>query len=722
MLAQSVSNLYELAGIIKEVKINGSTNKFVIKSMNGGKEYIVDCEYFCPARPGDGITGICELTETGKIRYMQDPLVEINFTKEIIMKEFVISLKGTGFGKWMTEKLYKFLSGKTREIIGKKQEYMNEGIIRNRKCPIYQNRNIVGVAVMETINWYAYRYKGDETVEDIFINIGMTKQQINKLLKWWYKKYVLRRLYLLGITKREITECIYVGWTPNVLYYQLITNPYVVEKINMQKVGNIIKKYDLKLEPGMVEAGNIIRWIDKTNEENGWMCISKKTIDESIQEMHKYLPIILDKCECIMKYDCIYFKYKNEIEKTIARVCHNGYTKEVMMDMTESKLYEDQMKGVRMVCQNKVSIITGGGGTGKSTIIREVYEGLKRNKMNVMIGAFTGKAVARLKQIIGKESDIMTLHMLLGRNMEKLDCLIIDEMSMVPNVLFGNICLKVSSRCMMILVGDPNQLQPIEGGDLFNQLIDSDMIPKHHLMEVYRTNNKVLMKNLQNWGKFEWGSGCNYINGGLVELDNLLIYLKKEKVKHEDIVVITPYKKDTERVNERIIKIFFEEGGEWITDMVGKKWRVGCRVMMRTNRYDIGIMNGEEGIITKIYNNKPCIQVTFGQKQLDISTINKIETGDDIKPLTTKLITLSWCITIHKSQGSEWNDVIVYLPGNSTGDDKFCNKKLLYTAISRTKKNLYVISPNHENFQKCLSILPPSRLDNLKLCLQEFKI
>lgn len=744
--------LFEILGVIRNVKSldpsrKNSARVFSVSSNHSGKEYTILCSYFCPAKKADVISGYCVQQRDGQFQFAREPIVEPASTKEAIQTSFLIALRGTKFGQILSDKVYRFFE---TQALAKMKEVET----------IQRNCDKLSSAVMETIAWYASRFKIDEDVILPLVEIGLSKEQAQKLLRFWYRDFSLRRLYLLGLTRTEIKEACDRGWpkqiafSPDTLYYQLLENPYVVEKIPMEKARSIVHRYDLSMNQNMIECADLVRFVDQHTTEHGWACYPVYQLMKRYTRWSELEAVLKRDFKCAIRYNFFYLHHHARVEDILTDLLKSvplGTRETHVSDITKIQLYPEQVQAVEMSLNNSVSIITGSGGTGKSVCIKSLVHECELRNIPYLIGAFTGKAVAHLKKTVRRPDNIMTLHAILARGtVLKLrpKFFIIDEISMVPNELLSKVLTRVhevsnsSEKIQLALVGDDKQVQPIEWGDLFNQVLSSGTIPTSYLKEDHRRKDQkgVLFHNTNQFSivnpkmkeidpdydgpteiDFQWGNDCFHISGGIPEIEALLTALHKRGVSHEDITIVSPYNKDLDEINLRCQRIFIPDDTQFVKDIFGKTWKLGDRVMMTVNRYDINVMNGEEGLIIGIFADKVRIRFQNGE-EVNIPTFQPEIIGadgleDEEPPLSTKLLTLSWAVTVHKSQGSQWRLVIYY--DSSMGYSSFVNCKLAYTGISRPEEYLYVVSRSIESFLASLRTQPPYRYDNLARRLKQ---
>jgi exodeoxyribonuclease V alpha subunit len=177
-----------------------------------------------------------------------------------------------------------------------------------------------------------------------------------------------------------------------------------------------------------------------------------------------------------------------------------------------------------------------------------------------------------------------------------------------------------------------------------------------------------------------------------------------------DFTILCPFNKPLNDINQRVSKMFLPEAKE-ITDSSSRTWRIGDRVINLKNRYDLNIMNGDDGVIVDFIENG--LKVRFGELLVDFQfssdqTSDEEDDDEDLNetdgnkgPPTTKFLVQSYAMTVHKSQGSEWDFVLLYLPYDPRG---FVTKNLFYTAITRARQCLWIIPENQSVTNKIIKI------------------
>ena len=396
-------------------------------------------------------------------------------------------------------------------------------------------------------------------------------------------------------------------------------------------------------------------------------------------------------------------------------------------------LSEKQKEAIKAVNDNNVCVITGGPGTGKTTIIKFIIELYKKENKKVVLCAPTGRAAKRMSETTGE--DATTIHRLLclGKVEESLgmervdyaiepidaDVLIIDEMSMVDVFLMNYILKGLYMGTKLVLVGDVNQLPSVGPGNVLKDIINSETVETIELNEIFRQAAKSQI--ITNAHKVN--NGENFLEIPKEELKEKLqdFYFLNEPTQNKmiedvislctgrlkkfgnydffrDIQVLTPTKKGKLGTKELNIELQNAlnpslNGKINIKEIPQKKhgdrvFLEGDRVMQVKNNYDIyweknhkedgtGIFNGELGTIKKIDDVTKQIEIKFDDEKTAWYEYSELEQLEH-----------SYSITIHKSQGSEFDVVIMCLPQAAP---MLLTRNLLYTGITRAKKLLIVL-------------------------------
>lgn len=348
-----------------------------------------------------------------------------------------------------------------------------------------------------------------------------------------------------------------------------------------------------------------------------------------------------------------------------------------------------QREAIRMVLDNPVSILTGGPGSGKTTVLRGVIQALERQGKKVVLCAPTGRAAKRMAMLTGHEA--MTIHRLLGYTSGRgyntrsidTDALIIDEGSMMEQVLFNHLLQALRPGTKVVMVGDADQLPAIGAGDVLRSMINSGMVPVMRLNENFRQSSGSLI-----------ASGARAINSGEMpesdaERDFMIIpestvgriharilrlvaeELPESKgVSPADILVVTPQQigpLGARQLNTDLQAHLNPEGPALVRG--GTKMRLGDPVMQTANSRERNVYNGEIGRITEVSPEQQTLTVTFSDGRE--STYQRSELSE---------LTLAYATTVHKLQGSEVRNIIMPV---TMAHKPMLYRNLVYTAVSR---------------------------------------
>lgn len=366
-----------------------------------------------------------------------------------------------------------------------------------------------------------------------------------------------------------------------------------------------------------------------------------------------------------------------------------------------------QKKALEMALSQPVSIITGGPGTGKTTIINglvyslsnTIYNNLDQDQLidKIALVAPTGRASYRMMESTGYPAK--TIHSLLGikqtsgqarydeKNKLPLEYIIIDEFSMVDMFLFRQLLKALESTCRIIIVGDPDQLESVGPGSLLRDFLNSGVIPTTKLTDIYRQGDGSSISKLSLAIKEEQPiTAGNDQEVSVIDIKSNLIN-NVEKVVNKSLasgfditktqVLYTRYQGEVGI--DHFNQILHPETKGKMISFSQRDYFVGDKIMILKNDYDLDVYNGDIGFITKIYDeqakgNETAIEIEIRNRKIDLT----------YKELN--LLTHAYCISVHKSQGSEFD--VVILPIH---DQFMLTKKVIYTAITRARKKLIII-------------------------------
>ncbi len=372
----------------------------------------------------------------------------------------------------------------------------------------------------------------------------------------------------------------------------------------------------------------------------------------------------------------------------------------IELSPVQKSVLEDVMK-------HRVAIITGGPGTGKTTLIKAITAVLKARGKTVILGAPTGRASRRLSEVTGEKA--ATIHRLLGftctdgvfdkfvcgRNRDNpllADVIIIDEASMIDTRLMYFLCEAVPLSARLVLVGDIFQLPSVGPGNVLRDMIRSELIPAFFLEKIFRQAQKseivlnahrILNGETPVFTSFEDSDDTAeffFIEQNDPEkiprtIENLCNKIIPERFSFHpvyDIQVMTPMHKGiggTINLNQTL-QNSLNPTGEKI-EVLGNTFKTGDKVIHLKNNYNKEVFNGDIGIISDINRGEKKFSVEFEGRRVDYEFLEADE------------LALAYAISVHKSQGSEYPAVVIPL---MTQHYPLLQRNLLYTAITRAKK------------------------------------
>lgn len=369
------------------------------------------------------------------------------------------------------------------------------------------------------------------------------------------------------------------------------------------------------------------------------------------------------------------------------------------------KLSAQQAEAVRLVFETRVQIITGGPGTGKTTIVQAVLQLAIREHLNVMLAAPTGRAAKRMTEATGHEAK--TLHRLLKYDFQSgtfehhaanpLDCnmLIVDEASMIDTYLMYQLLCALKPGCALVLVGDMHQLPSVGPGNILADIINSTVVPVAELTEIFRQaqQSRIIMN------AHRINSGRHLLDAEDTDKLTDFYFIEKDDPEAalktiievtanriparfklnpmQDVQIITPMHKGligTENLNRELQQVL--NPGYVILERGNRCFRAGDKVMQVKNNYDLDVFNGDIGSIMSASSEKKTAIVMFDDRPVSYS-FNDL---DDLVP--------AYAISVHKSQGSEFPAVVMPL---LTQHYIMLQRNLLYTAITRGKQLVVIV-------------------------------
>jgi len=389
---------------------------------------------------------------------------------------------------------------------------------------------------------------------------------------------------------------------------------------------------------------------------------------------------------------------------------------EKQKNITYAKL---QRKAIIEAMSGGLLILTGGPGTGKTTTLNAIIELYKQSGIKVALAAPTGRAAQRMSEVTGCEAK--TIHRLLEvewdkhdrpvftrneKNMLDCDALILDELSMVDATLFEGVLRALRLGCRLIMVGDSDQLPSVGAGNVLGDLISSEKIPVVQLKEIFRQSMKSLIVTnahrivhgeMPETGRTDsdfFFMSCpdrERIASTIVDLCSTRLPASYGYSVFGDIQVLCPGRKGELGVtdlNKRLQNVLNPSKNKFNEiQMPVYNLRLGDKVMQTKNNYDLlwvkadgtegsGVFNGDIGVIEEINKSSKTACIRFDDKVVMYDTDSLMD------------LELAYAATVHKSQGNEFNAVIIPM---YYGAPQLYYRNLLYTAVTRAKKILILV-------------------------------
>lgn len=581
---------------------------------------------------------------------------------------------------------------------------------------------------------------------------------------WWLAHRVHRRLWHLGLYSSQIDElCKYYRLDVGHLYDRLVKNPLHAAPLEQNYALVLCGKFGIKTTIEDKTIGAIARYIYKDVNKNRNTFITQVALEKAWPIAVRYI-VQLERDYEVVRYsftnavnitkNIVQFQYVLETEMYIADFVEEmldkpkRFVEEIECDDDVEK---DEYQYAALVggFAHRICIWTGGPGRGKTRLIREAVRNHRLRNDHCVLTAFTGKAVARMREVVLADSDIpkdavtiATIHSLIqkaggmysGKKCNiQLGHVIIDEGSMLASSLFSEfIHIYRDSIKSLIIVGDPNQLQPLEWGSCMHHLIKSDAIPVYTLQHNYRFVNDVYC--LDENGFIAQTPHCKHITGSI---DALMIEYKEvltREVDYKRIIILTPTNNAADMINELCQAYRIElleqriltddrKGNnkvdviESVTDGSGRKFIVGDQIILKKNLKEGRQCNGDIGVVSRVSRPGRMVYIKFDNREEPFSLATDANEKDyshysrSGSIPTTAYIKLAYCLNVDNSQGSEWDNVIFYVPDGEPHVD-FFNFYRINTAVSRARKYAALVG-DISQIQKYFKLVPKPRMDTL---------
>lgn len=703
----NASEIREISGIVEKITYKNQQNGYTVCTVRVGKEHIT-------------VVGVLPFITIGD---------NVKFTGKYTVHAV--------YGEQFLADYHETIAPKTVAAI---LRYLSSGIIKG-----------VGPATAERIVEKFGSDSLDiiqNTPDDLATIKGISLEKARNISEEYKKQFGIRDLMLLlNPYQISMEKCIAIYQrlgTNSVEKVKL--NPYILcaEDIDLpfEKVESVAS--DLGISPDnetRLFAG--VEYILRKNLLNGHTClprnkllpvaaslldIDERRIEQIFDEMVNNLRIrskTVDGADYLMLNE-----YFNAEEYIAARlfaaknyINSDNYIDELEIDYVENKLgikFEElQRDAIRKSFCNGVFILTGGPGTGKTTTLNAIIELFEQRDAAIQLAAPTGRAAKRMTELTAREAK--TLHRLLEvewtsdnhqcfarneKNPLECDVIIVDEASMLDSLLFESLlhALKISTR--IILVGDIDQLPSVSAGNVLSDILSSGMYSSVALKKVFRqAMQSTIIANAHAIINGEESNLSNKTNDFFmmhrdysVEVCDTVLELCETRLPHAyglnsltDIQVLCPSRKaqtGTANLNNLLqATLNPQKNNEPQLAYKGVYFRVGDKVMQIKNNYDLqwqrdngdigyGVFNGDVGYITLIDIKGGIVKVRFDDRTATyfVENIGELE--------------LAYAVTVHKSQGSEFDCVILPLLDTPP---QLLYRNLLYTAVTRAKKLLIVV-------------------------------
>jgi len=416
-----------------------------------------------------------------------------------------------------------------------------------------------------------------------------------------------------------------------------------------------------------------------------------------------------------------YWLYEKQFAEHLDEMIHTEPAIEISPDLITGDLLPDQEEAIRNACRHRFAIISGGPGTGKSYtaghLIKAILESLSpsvRSHFSIALAAPTGKAAANLQSSLHRAMNgettlhSHTLHSLLkvgGRRpfgMGKLaaDLVLVDESSMIDVKLMTKLFSAIKPGARLVLLGDPYQLPPVEAGSLFADVIDwlqGEQVVE--LTQCLRTEMREIVQFAEQVKQGECQAALQELKRGHSGLTHLTFADQRDLLSHaapnfpfhfcedpqqllqsfQQYRLLSPLRKGAEGV-EAINRLFFT----YFSRKVGwGEWLV-TPILLTKNDYRLKLFNGDVGVLVRRWKGE-----SAGLQEGDYLLLPDRDDPTSVRKLPALLMPsfeYAYCLSVHKSQGSEFDRVLLLMP---EGTERF-GREILYTAATRAKKRLEV--------------------------------
>ena len=702
----------KLEGVI--VKSGTKYSCPLIKKFKTNEQFEIQHNGFFPVDVGDIFIGsgkidgnVFVVTSNYVVRIGEDSQTIVNFIHRSLM------IKGTYFTVRHAKTYWEHI-GKDNNDIEKTIKQIN-----NRSISYVMNNNLTNPP------------------EDDDLEGGLSLTQITVFLKKWYDRRLIRQLHLLGLYNRDIKSC---HMDPVEIFKVAQINPFKLVGISIEKADELIDYFGINLPNDDRQAGIALRVLAENSNKKAWAATPIITLKKSVSGLtNEQILLLVREYPVISEKNFIYLQYNYRVETYVSEYIVSKLSqKDNTFDVTYNSGMSGEQKDATLMSLNKpICMIMGKAGCGKTTVIKEIITLMKASDNMYFLLSFTGKAVSRIKEVVPDENP-MTIHRFIGNDveLEKGALFIIDEVSMVTTELFYKLLRKIGNvNVRFTFIGDNNQLPPITWGAFLDEIIKIKEIPRVFLTKNFRIKegeNNTLYKNLElilNPPRLVENNLTAYKKLKLFSGDNFKLYTgTQDRAVEEfmkfvnggadikDIMLISPYRAPLSTLNYIIECEIFKDDEEF-DDYLKRHWCKGNRILINRNCYDVSppLYNGQDGFILDVNEREMEIEVFGNNYTIPLYApiaINDKDHQDESSGNTNdiKCLDKGMCITIHKSQGSEKQYVLIILP---KACHTFVDRRMIYTAVSRAIGTVVIIEEEPNTLVQCVYKDPTVRYDSL---------
>lgn len=590
------------------------------------------------------------------------------------------------------------------------------------------DRNKILASLFNSLAWKNeyYSYAGHDLYQKTGSKVPV--KDCKAFLQRWLSNHLYRQLNLWGMSDEDIKNSLEDFCTSGSIEdYMVALMEYpsrflwISDSLNETKIEHFRSLFGAEqISPSIIRLKRSLR-----RSDSSYMVFTdqlKTSLGKEINRLCKHGLIVFDdntKIAMISTYkletsvftiikrkvkDCDY-NWTDHVDTITLRSPRTGQSSR----SSGTVLTEEQEKAVKMVLLNDISIITGGPGTGKTKVIHSIIKESQVRGISYHVAAFTGKASGRVKETAYPETiEATTIDMMIvkGPGVYKFKLLILEEASMITTKHMYRLFQKFNPLgYKIVLVGDIDQIPPIEKGRFFCSLLWSKRVPYIRLTKNFRVDSVFggdIVRNAQRIvDPFRSlhepidldieSKSFNILHGNISLLKSILIDLYKSGEDIKNLTVLTPYNEEVDLINKIFQDIRYKTISEdSLYDPTTRlRWFKDDKVMCIKNNSQSDYVNGDTGIVVDI-TSEDSIAVRL-DKFTHENSLQFFTRGDPTKVnLLRGNLKHSYCLTINKSQGSEYDTVILYL-GKKECDASFLNMNLIYTAITRAKKMVWII-------------------------------